>query len=606
MVLKVPFGTEGNVGDEVNFYDENNDLAFAGYIETKDTTGQITLDCEDYGSILKRSITNEIFIDKLAEEIIESVVTAAGLTYVSTITSTEIIPTYSANKKNSQEIVEELADKLLANYATDVLKNFNLEIEGGTTSTKTISNVNATITENWEEDITELVNSVYVEGDSRSIFAKEESFSGDNSTTEFELVEIPIDIRVEHPVGTLLTGYVEGQSTGDYQIKREQKKIIFDTAPSSGSNNIFIAYTASIPVSVRRRNAASIALYQERNTVVRKNWIITRDDARSYANYMITNFSSPLVNSTWSLTSQTDINDWKDFEPNQLIFVNDDLRGFNDFYIIRKVERNYGGGGAACKITVGSRRRNLGLWDKQVADRIRQLEVRDENNTVLNEDEFVQENLTIQFDSDITQIQKRTFDSDTFYLEENSSGSRNQMLESGLGDIMRETGYTTTDIDGLNDNLVAQSGDNLVTQSGDNLIAQSTTDTNLDVGVITALYQTTSINDSVTELASNITHIAVGDDNTAPTTSDTALGNETYREALFDPITTTPVSVSATMFMDVTENNGNDIKETGTFNAGAGGTMYNRALTNVIAKDATNEVFIEINFLFSSVNIDLD
>lgn len=407
MTLKVPFTTTADIGDEVKFNDENNDLAFAGYIERKNTTGELTLYCEDYGSVLKRLTTNQIYVNQLPEEIIEDVVTNAGLTYVSTIVTTVTIPTYTANKKNSEEIVRELADRLFANYSTDVNKNFRLEIEGGTISSKSISISTATLDGSWEQETTEIVNSVYVEGDSRSVFQKEESFNGTGAQTEFTLAEIPINIRVEHPVGTLKTGYVDGQSTGDYQIKRDEKKLIFDVAPSSGTNNILVTYDYSIPVSIRRRNKASIDTYGERTRIVRKNFITTRDDAVAYANYLINNFSQPLVNSTWIINNQADIIDWQNYKPNDSMFVNDTLTGFSDYYIIRKVERKYGRG-VSLKITVGSRESNIALWDKEVADRIRQLEQRDDNNTILNEDELVTENLKISFSTEVVYIKTKS------------------------------------------------------------------------------------------------------------------------------------------------------------------------------------------------------
>jgi len=407
MTLVAPFGTVANVGDEVKFYDENGDLAFGGYIETKNITGSLTLYCEDYGSVLKHGITNKIYTDELPEDIIEDVVTDAGLTYVSTITTTVTIPVYAANKKNSQEIVEELTDRLLANYSTDVLKNFALELEGGDVSAKSLSNQNAVKNGSWEEDITELINAVYVEGDSRSVFGTEDFFNGTGSQTEFVLTEIPIDITVEHPVNTIKTGYVENQSTGDYTILREEKKIIFDTAPSSGTNNVKSIYTYSIPIVSRRRNKASIDLYGERNSIIRKNWILTRDDAKAYANFVITNFSTPLLNSKWIVTTQTDINDWQNFKPNELISVTDDLTSISGDFIIRKIERKYGTN-PALKVTVGSIQRNMALWNKEVADRIRQLEVRDDNSTQINEDEQVIESLKVNLTTEIIRIATRS------------------------------------------------------------------------------------------------------------------------------------------------------------------------------------------------------
>ena len=65
-------------------------------------------------------------------------------------------------------------------------------------------------------------------------------------------------------MGTILTGYNEGSSTGDYQIDRENKKIILDSPPASGTNNIKATYTVGLPISSRRRDFTSISTYGQR------------------------------------------------------------------------------------------------------------------------------------------------------------------------------------------------------------------------------------------------------------------------------------------------------------------------------------------------------
>jgi len=104
-------------------------------------------------------------------------------------------------------------------------------------------------------------------------------------------------------------------------------------------------------------------------------------------------------------------------------------------------------------------------------------------------------------------------------------------------------------------------------------------------------------------LTTTITNIATGTSATAPTVGDTALGGETIREVLFD---TTPIvssRIGFIMFQDVADNNGNNIQEAGTFDAASGGNMYSRSLTNLIAKSATIEVTIQINFILNLINI---
>ena len=109
---------------------------------------------------------------------------------------------------------------------------------------------------------------------------------------------------------------------------------------------------------------------------------------------------------------------------------------------------------------------------------------------------------------------------------------------------------------------------------------------------ITFFARTETRDSFLTLLVSTITHIATGDDDTTPTINDTALGNQTIIEAVFDS------GVGSTgaffqMFQDTADNNGNDIKEEGLFDAASSGDMYTHNLTNVISKDSSTEVFIE-------------
>ena len=101
-------------------------------------------------------------------------------------------------------------------------------------------------------------------------------------------------------------------------------------------------------------------------------------------------------------------------------------------------------------------------------------------------------------------------------------------------------------------------------------------------------------------IQTNLTHIAVGTDNTPPTTSDTALGNEVLRKAAqeisVDSINNT---VTASMWIASTEANGTTLQEVGTFDSDTDGNMLSRNTFNAIPKDDTMEVWIDIEFTVS-------
>lgn len=104
-------------------------------------------------------------------------------------------------------------------------------------------------------------------------------------------------------------------------------------------------------------------------------------------------------------------------------------------------------------------------------------------------------------------------------------------------------------------------------------------------------------NSILTTLNTNITHLAVGTNNTAPTISDTTLGTEVYRDSEFQSIITGFKLVSK-IYLDTTEANSNTLEEVGTFTASSGGTMYTRNLVTSFAKTSSKTATYSVKIIF--------
>lgn len=562
--LVVPFSTTVEVGDTVNYKDKDDVLLFSGIAQKRRTGGgDKVIVVYDHGVELLSRVVNTIYKNLTPEEIIEDVITTyTTLTYVSTVTSTTTITTYVANKKRAWDVVTEMAEILLANFRVDQNKNFQLELEGDTPSSKSLSNTNARLIGKWNEDTSQLINSVEVDGEDRQLFERTpELFDGTGSEATYDLAEIPVSFKLESPLGTVLDGFVEGSTSGDYTLDRENKQ--FTGTFASGSGNIRATYDTSVPINVRRRNKVSIDTYGQKDKVYKKPYIKTRDEATKQAEFILNRFSQPLLSCNWTLTSGTEFNDSNSYIPNNTITVSDSINNISGTFIIRKVIRESDG---SLTINVGQPEEDIVFWEKETQQRVKQLEEKDDNSTILNEDELINETLQTDFDVELTDIITRTFDSDTFYLLEDGGATRNQMLDDGTGPVMRETGFSDSTVNPTS--------------------AQQT-------GVATNTFQGTAVDNIITELNNTITHMAVGDDDTTPTISDTTLGNETFRDALFDTTTATD-TISFISFLDTTENNGDDIKEEGLFDDPTTGDMYQRGLTNLIEKTSSVETFIEV------------
>jgi len=95
------------------------------------------------------------------------------------------------------------------------------------------------------------------------------------------------------------------------------------------------------------------------------------------------------------------------------------------------------------------------------------------------------------------------------------------------------------------------------------------------------------------ESATAPTHIAVGTGTSASNESDTALDNETFRDAIS---TTTRESKQITYetIITSTQQNGNDITEVGLVNANTSGTFFNRTVFAAISKTQNFEIQVDI------------
>lgn len=94
-------------------------------------------------------------------------------------------------------------------------------------------------------------------------------------------------------------------------------------------------------------------------------------------------------------------------------------------------------------------------------------------------------------------------------------------------------------------------------------------------------------------IISTASHVAVGDDDTAPTAGDTALGNEVLRKARQE-YTEGTSDVIISLFINSLEANGENLKEVGMFDAGAAGNLLQRNIFTTITKTAGLEVWIDI------------
>lgn len=111
----------------------------------------------------------------------------------------------------------------------------------------------------WEENIEPMRNKITVEGASQ-LDTRVDTFTGDGSTTEFELTFTPESVEVTVNGTLKKLGIPGANTTYDYSIDKELKTITFKTAPAN-TTSIIASYTTYLPTPVEGEDSNSISTY---------------------------------------------------------------------------------------------------------------------------------------------------------------------------------------------------------------------------------------------------------------------------------------------------------------------------------------------------------
>ena len=346
--------------DEVSLLDVRGNEIFAGYVRSINYENLKETIVFGYDILLSDIEIQKNFENQSPEAIIQYCVEFAGLTYNSSISSGLTVPLYPAKDKKLRNIIDDMLNILGAVGRVDNDKNYYVEYAGEDLNSIVLNvGVNCVNNNGWDLDTENLCTQVKVKGTTENV-QTEELQSGTGSKTDFELANIFSTIKVEVDSGS---GFVEqypqvsGVQTGDYEIQRELKKIIFQSGsiPPSGTDNVRITYTYDREITYTE--ASEIIASDKSNLhqkTIKRDYLKTIEDVRSFAADYLTKFSQPLITAKLRYDN-VDINS---FEINQSIRVIDNTRKVNGAFvnkllIIKRLIREFGEEGASLIIEVG-------------------------------------------------------------------------------------------------------------------------------------------------------------------------------------------------------------------------------------------------------------
>jgi len=280
--LSNQYDNDIEIGDEAKLYWKGN-LLFAGYVRKKERKGgYLIVEILSYGEELMSTYVFRNYENKYIHEIVEDLVSETNLN-IGEIQQANVKVNRWVCRESIIENLKKLATTLNYDIWTDASKNFYFKQRGIEISSYTFTRQNSNIV-SIKQDTTKLANDILIKGgEVRHITT--ETFTGDGTTEKFTLTYKPLDIKITID-GSLV-------DPSEYEIREEQKKIIFNTAPANGSS-IEVEYSYFYPITVRLQNNQSIDKYGRHFKVLESKWLKTYGDILNYGTSYLGKFSSPL------------------------------------------------------------------------------------------------------------------------------------------------------------------------------------------------------------------------------------------------------------------------------------------------------------------------
>ena len=119
--------------------------------------------------------------------------------------------------------------------------------------------------------------------------------------------------------------------------------------------------------------------------------------------------------------------------------------------------------------------------------------------------------------------------------------------------------------------------------------------------VLTALTLADILTQTKARLGTIMTYGSIGTATPAASASDTALGNEVFRDSRDDFDDSVSNAVTVSLKIAITEANGNKLTEFGWFNASTGGSLWTRNVLTGITKTNDIQVYFDTTITISVV-----
>ncbi len=290
----------------------------------------------------------------------------------------------------------------------------------------------------WEYDFSEAMNYITVIGAEQEVETTQ-IFTAIAAQTDFTLVKTPTSVKVYCDDVLQTGGTIGSSSVYDYSVDKENKKIVFASAPGD-SVEVRVEYSYMVPIPIVGKDQVSIEKYcNDDDTQAFKHTFFkpelkTKDDAENFLRKMLEKYSTPFVSTTVNTDNELSL------QAGQTVRVVDINNNEDRYLLVSKITMSYPHKGD--EIEVGDKIWRLADWQTDTSNRIRRLEEELGNN----QDILIQ---IVVIDREVevyrrdTTVQVKSYDpseTDVFILGNSLYGV---LGVNKLGDTSGETAVTT-------------------------------------------------------------------------------------------------------------------------------------------------------------------
>lgn len=256
----------------------------------------IEIEGADFGQLLQQRVAAEVYLNENIADIVKDLIVkyAPDIDTSAVVDPGRTLESFRLAYESLFDAIKKLADRVDYQFYVDNTKTLHFEPQGFDQTTKTFEQGGIIKSFNTRPNKKKLINEAIIFGGKRDV-RERETFNGDGSQTVFQTVYKPHDPDV-FVDGNHLQGGAQGTtslSQADYVYDVDSREFTFANPPSSGTDNIEINYSRSIPIQAIARDSESISeygLHQEQQT---DQNIKKQAEAESVAQSLVDEYNEP-------------------------------------------------------------------------------------------------------------------------------------------------------------------------------------------------------------------------------------------------------------------------------------------------------------------------